>query len=225
MVDDQNQQYIGTLQAKNDTEKKTKASFFDRLLYWVQHNFSLAILILVCTVLVEVLWGMQVVRKLQSQLAAKKSVQSTTASPVASATFPTTFALGVENNEATVGATIPITVTLDTAGMDADGATAVLTYDPKLLAFVRIENGPIFKEYTKAKVDQAKGQITLTGLAGVKTFFNGKGIFAKALFTTKAKGEATVDFDFRPNRTDETTLASQGKEVLGSVRGVRIAIK
>lgn len=234
MEDDQNQQYIDTLRPNNqspsaDTQgnggKRPKTHLFDRLLYWVQHNFSLALLLLVVIILVEVLWGMQVVRKIQSQLVGRKTAEQVAVSPLPSVAFPTIFAVTVPSTEATVGTTIPVTITLDAAGLHVDGATAVLTYNPALLTFVRIENGPIFKEYTQAKVDQARGRITLTGLADVKTFYTGKGVFANAVFTAKAKGEATIDLDFKPNVTDETTIASEGKEVLGSVRGARVAIK
>lgn len=191
------------------------------VLRWVQHNFTLAIFLLALLVLAEVLWGMQVLRNLQEKSSAKNQVATT----VPNASAVPSLVMTSSSNHLKVGETVTTTLTLDTAGNNTDAATAVITYNPSVLEYVKVENGPIYKEYLAPKVDQKLGHITVTGLATETTYFKGKGIFASLTFKAKGKGETIIDFDFKPKAADKTALAAAGKQILGFVRGVSIAVK
>ena len=106
------------------------------------------------------------------------------------------------------------------------GADVILTFDPSLVAATgEVETSPLFANYPRKKVDNAKGRITVTGFGkgvddGAQTVFT-------ANFTTKAAGVARFDIDYVAGKTNLSTIAQKGtgKNLLGRVEGASIEIK
>lgn len=190
-----------------------------RVLAWISHNIGLTILIIGIFILVEIIWGISVLKKVGQEKTVPKVATLSNMGPQA------LFALSLPSPEVMLKQELQVAVLLDTANQNTDGATVVLRYDPKLLQYVRFENGTIFKEYLKLKVDEKIGKVTVSGIPELSGFYNGKGIFGYVIFTAKAKGATRLDFVHIPNATDETTMAANGKEIPSTAQGVEVTIR
>ena len=116
-------------------------------------------------------------------------------------------------------------VKLDTTGVETDGTDAIIFYDQGKLTATSILSGSIYADYPGNNIDDATGQVTVSGLASVSSGFKGMGTLATINFTVKeaaAAGATKISFDFdasNKGKTTDSNVVERGTvvDVLGSV--------
>lgn len=106
------------------------------------------------------------------------------------------------------GCDFTLNVILDAAGVQTDGADAILFYDASKFTANSITKGAIYPDFPGNNIDAVSGKITISGLASVDTPFSGKGILSSVKFTVKSNasiGATQITFDFDPVNKAKTT--------------------
>lgn len=99
-------------------------------------------------------------------------------------------------------------VLIDTFGQSAGGGGVKLNFDPARLKALEIIPGSIFGDYPGAVIDNAKGKITISGLASsTNNMFSGQGIFATIKWKSLKPGNTEITFDFQPGSTTDSNIA------------------
>lgn len=132
--------------------------------------------------------------------------------------------MATDTSQPSVGRTVTAVVSLSTANNKTDGATAVLAYDPRYLTYVSTENGTLYNDYVKPKIDTKTNTVTITAITDANTYFTGQGVFAKITFRAKAKGQTSIDF-VKADNASKSSIAAQGKDVLGEATRAVVTIQ
>lgn len=201
---------------------RIRHAFRFKIVPWVTTHYQIVVLAIAVIILAEIIWGTNVLST--ANIALKKQTKQASSVPISTEPVPS-IQLFSDTLQAKVGQDMSISVNIDTLARQADAATVVLTYNPAKVTFKRIENGTTFTEYTEPKVDSDTGRITISGIMAINSSYIGEGLFARVHFTPKTSGEATFNLQYTPEATDETTIAAQGKEILGKVAGTKVLIQ
>lgn len=193
------------------------------VLSWITHHYPIVVLVIASIILLESIWGIQVIKSTQRQLVTRPNPQAT---PQLTTNVPR-FTLISSTNQAKVGQPVTATVMLNTAGKSTDGATAVVTYDPKLLRVDKTTYGQLYKNTVKATINDKDGTIRLTGFSDIdkSTNFSGEGMFATITFIPKAKGTTKLGFETNPKTPDKSAIAGGGKQLLEQTLNTSITIQ
>lgn len=104
--------------------------------------------------------------------------------------------------------TFTLEVKLDTENQKTDGTDAIIFYDQSKVTATSIVSGTIYGDYPGNNIDDAKGQITISGLGSISSPFTGTGTLATVNFTVKdtaATGATIIKFEFNPQDKGLTT--------------------
>lgn len=119
-----------------------------------------------------------------------------------------TFSLSPTGGTLNRNCGINLSVNIDTAGAQTDGADAILIYDVSKFTANSITNGTIYPDYPGNTIDSpTPGRITISGLASLSSPFIGTGTLATVNFIVKSNasvGATQIKFDFNPNEKDKT---------------------
>lgn len=106
------------------------------------------------------------------------------------------------------GCSFSVKVDLDTAGVQTDGADAIILYDSTRFTPGSITNGTIYPDYPGNFIDTQARKINISGLASVTQAFSGAGTLATINFTVPQNAPAgltELTFDFDQNDKAKTT--------------------
>lgn len=127
-----------------------------------------------------------------------------------------TLSLSPSSGTFNKGCGFSLGINLDTSGVQTDGTDAILIYDSSRVTATSIVSGSIYQDYPGNNIDDAKGEITVSGLASVSTPFSGQGTLATINFTVKSdapEGVSQIKFDFDPNdkaKTIDSNVVERG---------------
>lgn len=119
-----------------------------------------------------------------------------------------TLSFSPASGTANQGCSFPVSVTVDTEGIQSDGTDAIIIYDTSRFSAQTITNGNVYPDFPGNNIDPSTGKITISGLASVSSPFTGKGTLATINFVVKETapvGATQVTFDFNPNDKAKTT--------------------
>ena len=85
--------------------------------------------------------------------------------------------------------------------------------------------GGVFSVIPLNTFDAAQGRIRLGAITQAQEKFNGSGLIGRVIFRALAPGNTSVDFDFTPESTTDTNVASGGSDVLIKAKGATYTIK
>lgn len=196
---------------------------WQRILSLADSHRRLLLIVFSVAIATELVWGLYALTHTVKQPPAHSSVTS----PVYPSPKANLASLSIATNtsEATIGKPVTATVTLDTKGIKTDGATAVISYDPKMVTITNVTVGKLYTNYTKPKIDSKLGRITITGITDLKTFYEGKGTFATFTAVPKAKGVTTLSFNVLQASTSASAVAANKQNILTDTNSVQIEIK
>ena len=96
------------------------------------------------------------------------------------------------------------------------GADAKISFDPRVLEVVSIDDGDAFKNLPLKSVN--KGAINITGIAEKKAEFSGTGTLATLSLKAKDAGDTNLIIAFSPGETSDSNLAQvPASDVLAKV--------
>lgn len=136
----------------------------------------------------------------------------------------TTFAAGatltLDPSSGTIskGCTFNVAVKIDTAGVETDGADAIINYDASVLSTSNnnITSGTVYQSYSNG-VDEQTGKIEIHGIADVDKPFSGTGTLATIKFSVKSdapsSGTTPVRLEFNEldkSDTIESNIVQRG---------------
>lgn len=129
-----------------------------------------------------------------------------------------------------VGDKVVVNVNVSTNRHSVSGVDLILKYDPKILqasssSFIK---SSIFPDYPLINVDNSKGIISISGVAGLnKKYFNGTGSFGSITFSAQALGQTSLDIQFTKGSTTDTNVfdAISNQDVLGKVSNVQLNVQ
>ncbi len=194
---------------------------------FLTQNWRLVLAVCGFIIALEIIFGAAALYKTATQNT-KQANQTSTTSPsneLEPNAHKASLLLSADTPETTVGKTVTLTITLDTDDAKTDGTTAIVLYDPKLLQFQSVENGTLYSSYIKPVIDTKSGRVTITAITDLKSYYNGKGVFAKLLFTTKGKGQAQIGFDFTKGNSKTSAVAASKQDILATATGTSVSIK
>ncbi len=141
------------------------------------------------------------------------------------------IALVAEKKDIKVGDTVPVSVRLSTGALPTAGADMLIKFDPKSLEASNssvIKTGTMYPDYPVKVVDQAKGEIRISGLVSDnKKTVQGVGIFATINMKALKSGKTKVYIDWKEGSSTDTNIveAKSAKEILAEVQDLEIEIK
>ena len=114
----------------------------------------------------------------------------------------------------------PVSVYLNTEGQKTIGTDLLLSYDPKLIEFVRVEPSTMYSRYPDAQIDLVRHQIRYSGTSQFNNYQESNGIFATFYFRPILKKNLkdlndVIKLIWQKNSTNDTNVVSiEGKELL-----------
>jgi hypothetical protein len=123
-----------------------------------------------------------------------------------------------------IGDEVKFNLILDTIDHNIVGVDAIINYSNDLVEVTSIETSSAFESYPVSKAEN--GKVMISGLKEIGK--SNKGIFKVATITMKMlnKGEAKLDFDFKPlNTTDSNVVElNTGEDLLSNTNGYTLTI-
>lgn len=107
-----------------------------------------------------------------------------------------------------VGETFLTEIIVDTAGVEAAGADAIISYDSAQLEVVSINKGTIFSDYPQTAFDNSQGKMRVSGVvSGPRELYSGRGVLATVEWRALLAGKASVELNFDPGSTVDSNIA------------------
>jgi hypothetical protein len=137
-----------------------------------------------------------------------------------------TLSVSPSSQSVNVGDTFSVTVNLDTQGTSIDGVDLrYLNYNPALLQVqdalsssgIQITPGSLMAMTLANSVDTNLGRITFSQVAAGGNKYSGSGALASISFKALAVGTANLTFNYTPNNTTDSNVASGGSDILTAV--------
>ena len=117
-----------------------------------------------------------------------------------------------------------LTVTLDTEGVETDGADVLLTYNSTYLSLVSASLGSLYDTAVTNNTTTA-GKVTLSAVASSGTTYTGSGTFATLTFKPIKTGSSSVLFTYTSGSTTDSNITSNQTDVLDTVTSATITIR
>ena len=114
----------------------------------------------------------------------------------------------------------PVSVYLNTEGEKTIGTDLLLSYDPKLIEFVRVEPSTMYSRYPDVQIDSIRHQIRYSGTSQFNNYQESNGIFATFYFRPILINNLkdltnALKLIWQKNSTNDTNVVSvEGKELL-----------
>lgn len=157
----------------------------------------------------------------------KKIIILATVLLLPSLTQAATLSVSPSAQNVKTGDTLSISVILDTQGESIDGVDIkYLNFNPALLQVVdanssisgvQITSGSLMSATLLNSVDNTNGKISFSQVVSAGTKYKGSGTLATINFKVKSAGTANLTFNFTPNNTTDSNVATPGKDVLTAV--------
>ncbi len=129
-----------------------------------------------------------------------------------------------------VGQNFTINVNLDTFNNETSAADLTIKYDPKLLSPVACDSAKpflpstLFARTVFNQIDQKQGLATMSAVADVGKFFNGRNVLTSINFKALKVGPTDVQIVFTPKETRDTNVVSGTEDILESVENYSLNI-
>jgi hypothetical protein len=131
-----------------------------------------------------------------------------------------TLSLSPSKSSVPVGEIFNVDILLDTADDDTDGVNIkYLNFDPTLLEVQKVFPGTLYPLTQSNTYDNASGTINFSQITTGGSTYSGSGTLATITFLAKSAGSAVLSFDFEPDNTRNTNVASAGVAVLTDALG------
>ena len=120
-----------------------------------------------------------------------------------------------------------IGIVIDPGGNSVIGVDILITYDPKYIEIVDIEDLGIFSGKTGQVIDNQIGSVRFAFSNSYQVYLNKKSTFANLMIKGKQSVNKTgINFVYSKGDTKDTNIViSQGRDVLDSVENIEINIK
>lgn len=137
-----------------------------------------------------------------------------------------TLSVSPSSQSLKVGDTFTVNINLDTQGKMIDGVDIrYLNYNPNIIqiqdsgieAGVQIAPGNLMPLTLVNKVDESLGRVTFSQVVAGGSKYTGSGVLATITFKAVAPGNTDLTFDYSPNSTTDSNIASGGLDVLSLV--------
>ena len=137
----------------------------------------------------------------------------------ASAAAAASLSFSPASGDVTLNNEFNVNVMLNTGGGDSDGTDAIIRYDGNKLQVISATLGSLYaqKVIEGSAATGTAGKITLSAVTVSGQIYNGSGTFATIRFKPIATGTANVYFDFTSGSKNDSNVAYQGNDILGSV--------
>lgn len=125
-----------------------------------------------------------------------------------------------------VGEEFKTEVILDTGNYKTDATDFRLSFDPKVLVAVRIEEGKTYDSYLAKRIDQIRGELIVNAIAPESKTFEGQGVFATVYWRGVKEGQTELKINFIPGVTTDTNVVATevAKDILGEVENASFKI-
>ena len=125
-----------------------------------------------------------------------------------------------------IGEEFKTEVVLDTGNYKTDATDFRLSFDPKILSVIKIEEGGIYDSYLTKRIDQTRGELIINAIASESKTFKGQEIFATIYWKGLKKGQAELKINFVPGETIDTNVVATevSKDILGRVENASFKI-
>ena len=135
------------------------------------------------------------------------------------------FSLSPVEGEFAVGDEFETAILLSTNQKKIIGADAILKFDPEKLAVQEILPSEVFSIYPLKGVQE--GKIFISAVLEPGKSFSGEGSLAKIRLKGLIPGQASLNFDFVPGRTDDSNIAEFGtsKDLLAKIKNGLYTLK
>ncbi len=136
------------------------------------------------------------------------------------------LSLITQEKEVAVGETVNVSIYLDTQGKLVDGVDVILKYDTIILKAKdkEVKKGEVFSNVMTNEIDQKTGLIKFSALSQPGQTFSGTGTLVTLNFKALRSGQTAIAFVFEKGSTEETNVASQGKDILKEVKNLELII-